>query len=519
MIPSAAVDEYLQRSLENHLWVKGLTHKQLDKALASLNPKPHLSPNLRLHQKACVLLGIAYPKFCFWLEMGTGKTLISLELLRYWFEAKQIKRAIVFVTSDKAFDTWERQIRRFNIDIPVVALEGPSLRKWKQLEEFGDGIVLLPYPGAVAMASGRKSKGKKSSLVLDPKLVKKLAEWADALVVDESTKLGNHRSLTSKLLMKLKKAASIRYALAGRPFGRDPTMLWSQYNIVDDGETLGETLGMFRAAFFEEKDRYFGGPYSKDFKFIKKKRPVLSKMMRHRSITYAAEECIDLPKVVLIDEMLRLPDETRAYYNRLKQELIEAKGNWREVKNVFLRARQMSSGFIGLTDDETGEKAQVVFEQNPKLDRVVELLGELPEDHKAVVFYAFTYSGRTIVERLKEEGIKPIWLWSGTKDSRKTINRFLTDPETTVAVVNNQLAAMSLDGLQEVANYAFFYESPVGAIDRVQAERRLIRDGQKRKVFQYDLMVAKTVDEKIRLHHEEGDDIFKALMRSPEDML
>lgn len=522
MIPSAAVTEYLERPLETHLWVKGLTQEQLDAALSKLDPPPELTPGLRLHQKACILLGIAYPQFCYWLEMGTGKTLISLELLKYWFKCGIVKRAIVFVTSDKAFDTWERQIRRFNINFPFTALEGSSTNKWQQLEEFGDGIVLLPYPGAVAMCSKRVKKSKKSkkvNLALDPKLVAKLGQWAGALVIDESTKCGNHRSLTFQLLAKLKKHAYARYALAGRPFGRDPTMLWPQYKLVDDGETLGETLGMFRAAFFDEKDKYFGGPYSKEFVFRKEMKPKLSKMMRHRSITYAADECIDLPRVVATEELLKLPDETRAYYRRLIEEMVAAKGNWREVKNVFLRMRQLSSGFIGLVDDETGEKAQVVFDQNPKLDRLIELLGELPEGHKAVVFYAFTHSGRSIVERLGKEKEKCIWLWSGTKNPRKELGRFFDDPNTTIAIVNNQLASMSLDGLQEVANYDFFYESPVGTIDRAQAEHRLVRDGQKRTVFRYDLLIKDTVDVKIRRYHSEGEDIFKALMRNAQELL
>lgn len=451
---------------------------------------------------------------------NTGKTLLSLELLRYWFQCGVVKRAIVFVTTDKAFDTWERQFRRFNVNIPTVALEGPSERKWAQLEEFGEGVVLVSYPGAVAMCSKRtKGRGKKLKLSLDPKLVSKFGRFAEALVLDESTKCGSHQSLTYQLVNRLKKRAAFRYALAGRPFGRDPTMLWPQYNLVDDGETLGETLGIYRAVFFREKESYWGGPYAKEYKFKKELKPTLSRVMRHRSITYSASECIDLPKVVHTEELLRIPDETKAYYQRLVQELIAAKGSWRETKNIFLRMRQLSSGFIGLVDDETGDKAQVVFDQNPKLERLLELLEELPEGRKACVFYSFTRTGRAVVEQLTALKQKPVWLWSGTKDGRREIQRFQKDPSVTVAVVNSQLAAMSIDGLQEVANYMFFVESPVSVIDRAQAEARLVREGQKRTVFCYDLLVKGTADQRIREYHAAGEDLFKDLMRRPEELL
>lgn len=404
MIPSFVVKEFLNRDLDSHTWLKELSVEDLDAALAKLDPPPDLTPGLRLHQKACVLLGIAYPEFCYFLEMGAGKTLVSLELLKYWFKCGAIKRAIVFVTSEKAFDTWERQVERFGVKVPVLALEGSSVERWAKLEEFGEGIVLAPYPGALAMCSElavKRGKKRKRWVLVNSK-VKKLAAWAGAIVWDESTKLGNHQSLSYQLASRLRKQAHARYALAGRPFGRDPTMLWPQFNLVDGGETLGDTLGLFRAAFFDEKDSYWGGPFSKEYKFKKSMQGKLNQVIQHRSITYGADECIDLPSMLPITEYVTIPDETRGYYNRLVQELIAAKGSFREVKNIFLRMRQLSSGFIGLTDDETGEKAQIVFDENPKLERTIELLEELPEGRKAVVFYSFTRSGRSLIERLNE---------------------------------------------------------------------------------------------------------------------
>lgn len=518
MIPGAIIEDFLSRGLDSHLWIKRLTTKQLDEAISQLHPVPRFMPKLRRHQKACFLLGVSYPKFLFLLDMGTGKTLLSLTLLSYWFQVGLIKRALIFLTSDKAFLTWERQIREFGVDLPIVSLEGPSTQKWKQLEAAKEGVALVPYPGALAMVSTSVSVKGKRKWKLDNKLVAKLSRWSEGLVIDESTRCGNHRSLTFKLLAKLKKTAEVRYALTGRPFGRDPTMLWPQYNLIDDGETLGETLGLFRAAFFEEKDNPWN-KYAKDYTFKHKLEPKLSRLIQNRSITYSAEECIDLPKVVPNTVYVTLPEGTRAYYKRLVDQLIEAKGNLREAKSVFLRMRQISSGFIGLKDEETGERASIEFEENPKLDRLIELVEELPAGRKAVVFYDFTLSGRKICDRLKDLGVKPVWLWSGTTDTRKELERFARDADCVVAVAQNRLAAMSLDGLQHVANYDMYYESPVGAIDRVQSERRLVRDGQKRTVFRYDLLMKNTVDDKIRAFHKEGMDLFQALMEDPAKFL
>jgi SNF2 family DNA or RNA helicase len=514
LIPTAAIKHYLNRPLDSHRWVKGLTARDLEEALAALSPKPTLNPRLRLHQRACFLLGVASPQFCYFLDMGTGKTVLSLELLKYWFQADKVKRAIIFVTSDKAFHTWEKQLKEFEIDLPLISLSGSSKEKWAQLEGFEEGLVLVAYPGAVAMVCDRPDK--KGKLTLNKKLTKKLAHWADAIVMDESTRAGGHRSLTFKMIAQLQKAATIRYALAGRPFGRDPTMLWAQCFLVDGGKTLGETLGLFREAFFtEEPNPWDPKGYAKDYTFKQIMKPQLARLVRNCSITYSAHECIDMPKVVPILEAVRFPEETGGYYARALEELIEAKGNMREVKGVFLRMRQLTSGFVGLKNDETGERAEIEMMENPKLDRLFELIEELPEGHKAVVFHDYTYTGRKIVEGLKKLELKPIWLWSGTKNARAELERFDQDPECTVAVLNSKVGAMSLDGLQYVANYMFFAESPISPIDREQAEKRLARDGQKETVFIYDLVVKGSVDEKILQFHEEGRMMFEEIIRNP----
>jgi SNF2 family DNA or RNA helicase len=241
-------------------------------------------------------------------------------------------------------------------------------------------------------------------------------------------------------------------------------------------------------------------------------------MVQHRSLTYTADECIDLPPELPIVELLRLPPDTRAYYEELVREMIAAKNNLRAMKNAFLRMRQLSSGFLGLKDDETGERAEIEFSPNPKLEWLLDKCDTFPENRKALIFYQYTHSARTIVAAFKREfNIDLPWLWSGTKNPRKVLTSFIDSPpdEAPFCLVNNQVGAYSLDGLQ-VANYEFFYEPPVSAIDHEQAKRRIKRQGQKhRTCFYYYPTVKGTVDEKILLFHKEGKDLFRSLLVNP----
>lgn len=468
---------------------------------------------LRLHQMVCILLGIAHPAFAFWLEMGTGKTRIALELLYYFWKKKRFKVALILAPGESALDSWEKQIKIWDINIPYVTLmNSPSADKWDAIAELETGLILATYPGFVRMCCDlyKKPRARKAALKPNPKKLKVLTKLLQAMVLDEATKVAHIHSLAYRICRKLAQTCQIRYELAGRPFGRDPTNLWAQLYLVDHGETLSDTLGMFRAGFFEEKANFWGGA---EYKFKKSMELELKRILRHRTITYHASECIDLPKLNTQIVEVKLPIEAKAYYDSFVKHIKRVHAGFSERKNDFIRMRQVSSGFVGFKDDETGEKAEIAFADNPKLEALLELIDEIPEDCKFVIFYEFNYSGRLIHEALTRRKIKHEWLWGQTKNRREVQRRFDEDEKVRGLLLNHKLGAYALN-LQR-ANYDFFYESPVPVIDREQAERRTYRDGQTRVVFRTDLVCKGTLDERILHFHKTGENLFKALIRNP----
>lgn len=525
MIPKIAIDAYLKQERDDHRWMKDLDEEEVDAALRRLTFKSFTGS--RIHQKVGNLLGVAHPKFAFFYDMGTGKTLMTLDILRYWLEVGRLRKALILLTSDKAMSTWTRQQEKWGFgDIPYKCLTGSSEEKWDLSRDIKEGFMYCSYPGAVHMLSHLipNTKKKKNEMALSAELVDKFSHHLDAIVMDESTRVGHYTSLTHLMCKYIAhNKTKFCYGLAGRPFGRDPHLLWGQMNVIDEGETFGN-LGLFREAFFSSKQnkhagRHGGrGRYVNDYTFRKRTLPDLRKLMQHRSLQYSADECIQLPPVNPYLEEVDLPYEALEYYEAEAQRLIENRKNLRVVQNAFLRMRQIASGFLGFIDDVEGERIEIEFEENPKEDRLIELLEELPENRKALVFYEFTRSGRKIVDRLTKLGISNIWLWSGTKNSDEEITKFMTDPNCTVCVLNNKLGAYSLDGLQ-VANYQFFYESPVGVMEREQAERRVEREGQLHKIFRYDLIVRDSVEARILDLHDDGRDIQQVLRQNPASLV
>lgn len=520
MIPRSAIDEYLDLPRDDHRWMKDLEAEDVDRSLHKLGFQTF--PGSRVHQKVGNLLGVALPRFAYFYDMGTGKTLMTLDNLRYWMNMGKIRRGIIFLTSDKAMSTWTRQAKRFGFgDIPYKCLVGSSEEKLDLSRDIKQGLLFISYPGAVNLIA-YKVRGQK--WMLSASKMNYLTEDIDVMVMDESTRAGHHTSLTHLMCKHIAdNKTPFVYGLAGRPFGRDPHLLWGQMNIISS-ETFGR-IGIFREAFFSSKHSYWAkkrggarGKFVKDYRFLRTTLPDLRRIMQHRSLQYAASECIQLPPVNNYVEEVELPAEAFRYYQEEANRLRTSRGNIREVQNAFLRMRQISSGFLGFVDEDTDEKIQIEFDENPKEDLLIELLQDLPADRKALVFYEFTRSGRKIVERLKKLGIECIWLWSGTKNSDVEMDKFMNDPDCQVCVLNNKLGAYSLDGLQ-VANYQFFYESPVSPLDREQAERRVEREGQLHKIFRYDPIVLGTMDERILEFHQEGRDINEALKQNPALLL
>lgn len=522
MILKSAINDFLDAPRDNHDWMKDLTHRELDDAIFALRPRPWMPECFDEHQKVGFLLGVAYPQFCFWYDMGTGKTLLDLVLARYKFDCGRTTKGIVIAKNDEAIDGWAEQMEEWKVELPQLPLfSGSSKSKWRALSEFERGLIYVSYPGLRAMVSKREAKESKDEaksnrkeLVKVPKQIKLLCKDVGVSIWDESTEIGHTTSLNYAVARTVCKLTPSRYGLAGQPFGRDPEMLWAQHHLIDGGVSLGPTLGLFREAMYNKKKNFFGGPYSFTYKFREDMRPELNRMCKHRSISYDESECGDLPELRKEVIKVHFPTATSVYYEEQMKRLRAARGNFREMKNAFTMMRQISSGFLGVTDDETGEKVQIEFPVNPKLDKILDRSEEVPLGRKFLIFYEFTHSGRKLFEALKKKKFNPVWLWGGNDESRRDVEKLKHDEETDCAVINWKKGAYSLNFQR--ANYMFVYESPVGVIDRRQMQKRIHRKGQEWTCFLDDFVTAGTMDERILRFHAEGFELFEAILRDPD---
>lgn len=509
IIALKARNEFLARQRRDFREYKKLTDEQLEARMLKLPVKPPIYYKLTHLQKVCFIIGAETHRFCFFNSTGTGKSLLAIALVRYFRLLGILKHALILIPNKINKHEWYNELQKHSPKSSSLILQGSSIDKWKALEQSNDLFVFETYAGLTRMVCDSKPNKKgKNKLTPNEKKVAALAKHFQALVCDESVRVGHHTSLPFRFCRKLSKTANAVFTMTGTPFNRDPSLLWGQMFLVDNGYTLGETLGLFRSIFCNESENFFSG--MPEYKFNKKQQSLLNDFIAHRSIAYPADEG-SLPKCVSIQKIIELPEDANAYYQRMREQLVAARGNFNESKNAFIRMRQISSGFIGYEDDETGEKAKFEFPDNPKLDLLVSLLQSIDQEHKAIVFVDFNYSGERILKTLKEAKISASLLYGKTKNVEQVRDAFVKDNKQQVLILQNRMGV----GLNlQVSRYGIYFESPVSAIDRVQCDGRFIRQHSLYKtVFSYDLLMKDTVDEQILTYHREGGDLFESIIR------
>lgn len=516
VIPKTAIRMFLARERGDYRKWKDYKFNKLDALMGRLPVRPPIWRKLRKHQRVCLLLGARYGSWAFFLDTGCGKSLLSIALARYYKKAQQGKSFLVLVPNRINMFEWKDEIEKHSPGTKFSILGGTSKQKWDELRKGESLLYVTTYMGLLHMVC-KTTKTKKGVTKMAPwdKQVNALLKIVDGFFFDESTELGNPDSLTYRVCRRFAKAkGKYIFPLTGTPFGKDPKPLWAQMFLVDLGHSLGETLGLFRSAFYSETINQISG--FPDYHFEKKKAKLLHDFIAARSITYEAE-ATSLPKLVPVLKEVNMSADAEAHYYAVQDKFRDAlavKGpkDLMVIKNSFIRLRQISSGFIGYEDDETGERATLEFQDNPKLALLMSILSEVTPRYKAVVYCQFTLSGDMVSRELKKLNIASQRIYGKTKDQKSVLNTFKNDDACRVLVLNNDCGGFGLN--LQIARYGIYFESPICPIMRKQTRRRVERQGSDHSsVFIYDLITRGTYDHANLAALEAGKNLLEEVLR------
>lgn len=512
MIDPLAIKDWLDQPRRDSATAKRFTARALRAKVDQLDPKPEFELEPFAHQLACFLLCAKYPGYTLHMDMGTGKTKTMIDSFRWRKARGEASRMLVLVPGTSNVDEWGHELELHGPELEVELFD-PSRDSLTRYELFwnrdaGD-VLVMTYRGLALLLSKTKGSPKslKTRLEPDDSRLRKIGKMFEFLVCDESTAIKNPQSLIFRILRRFVKRVPFRYCLTGTPANMSMLDLWSQFYVADGGETLGETLGWFREAFFQEVE----GEYRTEWKIKKRMIPKLHRVIRQGAIRYEDKECQDLPATMggIADPMIRAVPMSIAQGRRVAagREAIQeahAEGDTDGVKNIYYEMRCLSSGYVP-TDAGFHDYAE-----NPKLDALMQLLEE-GAGHHWLVFLHFKHSADLIGTELRKRGIDFVEVSGRVTNKAKALAKFRG---STQVMLGSGAAALGLN-LQHCSRTVYF-ESPDSIAVRRQSEKRTHRHGQLHRTRFYDLLVRGTYDGRILEALQRGKSVLDAVVDGRE---
>ena len=348
------------------------------KEYVQILPLPHLIPSnyLMEHQRLAVLKALDVPRYCFFHDIGTGKTVLQIDLIKQ----KRVKTLVVCPLS--IIETaWMEDISTFAQELLPVNL-------WKARKQKGLQAVIKAFDLCIINFESFKAEAEK------------LAEAGfQMLLVDESAKLKNARSDTSEKIKEFAENMDYVYEFSGCPAPNNEMEYFSQAQLVDPT--------LFGSSFYAFRNKYFYSHGYGNFRWSMKEemRDEFMEKLKTISEVVRKEDVLDLPERTYNIRKVYLDTSERKMYEEMKRHLvIEFGGKEVIAANAgvkLMKLREGTSGFY-LDDD-----SNVVHVGNSKLKELQELLEEIG-DHQAIIWTHFHHEA-DMVEKMLFERDKGLW--------------------------------------------------------------------------------------------------------------
>jgi len=443
------------------------------------------------HQREAFDVSADENNFALLLDMGTGKTKVTLDTIGYLFEKSKINFVLV-VAPKGVIPNWIPEIEAHlppRIEREIV-LWNPSLSKQRrdELNDLHTKSKKLKFL-LMNVEAFSTAKGVEVAEIF-------VQKFNTFMVVDESTTIKNRKAKRTKALCAVGREAVYRRILTGSPVTRSPLDLFSQMAFLDPKILGFSSYYAFQGRYSIVSRRTMGAHSFNQVVGFRRLDELTEKLSKH-SCRVKKEDCLDLPdKVYTKREIALTPEQKRAYQQMKKLALARLdSGELSTTKNVLtqiMRLQQICCG--NLTDDDGEIHALPSNRIKDLLDLCEELQG------KAIIWATWTMDIRSIATALRDRhGVQAVSTLHGeTPDSerqqivenfqdRQSESRFLVGHPKTGGY------GLTLTAASTVIYYSNSYDLEL----RVQSEDRAHRIGQTNKVTYVDLMVPGTIDEKI----------------------
>ena len=322
---------------------------------------------------------LEHPISCLMLDMGLGKTVITLTALwQLALDSFDVSRILVIAPKRVAEDTWPKE-----------------LSKWEHLSGMDATLVMG------TQAEREAALHQQTFLyIINRENVSWLVEnhrWDfDMVVIDELSSFKSNQAQRFKAMKKVRPLVSRIVGLTGTPAPNSLLDLWPEMYLMDMGQRLGRFIGGFRDRFFTPDKRNREIIYS--YKPREGAEEAIYGLISDICISMKAVDYLDMPELIMNRVEVSMDSRERKIYDDFQRDMVVSlQGEELDAVNAAAlsgKLTQMANGAV------YGENRKVLHIHDRKLDALEDLM-EAANGKPLLVAYWYEHDLQRIKARFK----------------------------------------------------------------------------------------------------------------------
>ena len=441
------------------------------------------------YQQHCIEQILRIKKLGLFLDMGLGKTVVTLTAVRALkYDRFLVRKVLVIAPKKVAEGTWTKEKDKWDHTkiLRVSPVLGSQAKRIRALNTPAD-IYIINRENVCWLVDHYRN------------------DWPfDMVVVDESSSFKSHNAKRFKALASMGSHIERMVELTGTPSPNGLDDLWAQIYLLDGGERLGKRYTHFRERYFQPDKRGADGMvYSYEAK-PGTEQAILDKIS-DICISMKADDYLQLPDVTYHQIPVELDAKAGKAYRDMERKMVLELPDSEEIS--VTSAAALSNKLLQLANGALYDDDHGVHEiHGCKLEAFLELVESL-QGKPALVFYNFQHDRTRILAALGKTRLRVRELKT-TKDeddwNSGQVDILLAHPASSAYGLN----------LQQGGNHVIWFGLTWNYELYTQANKRLHRQGQREKVIIHHLVCSGTRDEDVMKALEMKDDVQNWVMRS-----
>lgn len=451
-----------------------------------------MKANLYDYQRYCAEFIKHVPRCGLFLDVGLGKTLITLTAFVELAQAGQLHGHILIIAPKRiAVNTWPDEITKWDHTKHGTFTLLAGLSK-KKRDKILDGVTTDPP----------------TIYIINRELIPKLIErfpgdsWPFLnVVIDEAQSFKGYDTQGFKALRSIAPYTHRWIELTGTPSPNGLMDIWSLIHLIDGGQRLGRTITEYRNRHFVPGRRTPEG-YPFEWLLIHGHEQYIHHAIKDVAISMMKKDYLDLPPVTHNVIELEMTKKERDIYNKLKKDKVLPLlgGDAIEAANAAVLSGallQLSNGAI-YADEDRKEIIELHDHKIKALEEIVDGSNGQP----ILCFYWYRHDRIRLQKHFPDAEV-----FTGDPEQLKRWN----NKEIPLLFAQPQSAGHGLN-FQYGGHILVFFVVPSSLELYIQSIGRLDRNGQTEPVIIHYIKMRGTVEDRVIQTLMDKQDIQQALI-------